>query len=125
MTCTMPSEALFVLIHTKQVQRLEKNSVYPDLLPESAKSITYKQDKGGTVEYLLSNWVKQLYLEKQKAPVVGNEVAEVVYVWGPRAKLEMGEEGVAAFIAEFYDDWEDREVDRLKLDLARLSGDQV
>jgi hypothetical protein len=102
---------------------LAKNSVYPDLLPESAKSITYKQDKGGTVEFLLSNWVKQLYLEKNKVPAVGIEVPEVVYVWGSRAKLEMGEAGVAGFIAEFYDDWEDRDVDRLKLDLARLSGD--
>jgi hypothetical protein len=67
--------------------------------------------------------VKQLYLEKNKVPAVGNEVPEVVYVWGSRAKLEMGEAGVAGFIAEFYDDWEDRDVDRLKLDLARLSGD--
>lgn len=100
-----------------------KNEVYPDLLPDSLKSITYKTDKGGTVEYLVTNWVKQLYLEKAKAPVVGNEVPEVVYVWGSRAKLEMGEAGVAGFIAEFYDDWEDKEVDRLKLDLTRLSGD--
>ena len=59
--------------------------MYPDLLPESAKSTTYKQDKGGTIEYLLAGWVRQMYLDKSKAPptVAGGQLEpEVVYVWG-------------------------------------------
>ena len=81
---------------------LERNTAYASLMPPHSPAI-YKSDNGGTVEYLLSAWLKQGYLEKTKSK---DPVPVVWYSWGARAKLEFGEEDVKEFIAEFYDDME-------------------
>lgn len=81
---------------------LERNAAYGSLMPPYSPAI-YRSENGGTIEYLLSVWLKQGYLEKTKS----RETVPVIwYSWGARAKFEFGEDNVKEFIAEFYDDME-------------------
>ncbi|KAL3900422.1 MAG: hypothetical protein SGCHY_001348 [Lobulomycetales sp.] len=127
----LKASELFDALRAMGIQRGE---VYPDLAsPARANPSVYRSDKGGTLEQLLAEWVKEHYLDRVKAKPTAAAAsgdmntrpdALVEYGWGPRAGLDIGQEGIREFIAGFYPDLDEREAQRLKADLKRAAGDE-
>ena len=51
-----------------------------------------------TREALISEFMKDNYIKRSKMPDADTEDPQFIYTWGPRAMVEVGHAGIAAFL---------------------------